>query len=284
MTHSLASSARRPSPDAYAAGTYFNQLVTLWELAEAQPSTSLSLQSIGKSALFFSALQRLLHTAHIRWDRGPDGRSRGTFIDTMPERRLRNLISWAEEIKSEPLLGLTETMVEKLLPQWRSQISNNAVVYVLKELDSASWVLSRGGTELRRKILDAVLTDLYSDDHRTWKAMLDYKKTCALWTENDEKSLMEEFHEYRSHGFADELEQCESRAELQGLLEGLSQIQKEHRLSFRRAIKQLKREIVKRGPDPDDDDSEYHSPPITPTKTDILNESEIRLLFDTLID
>ena len=58
----------------------FRQVVTLWQLAKAQPKTALPSVFRSKLDLLLEVLTRLLPKPYIRWDKKRDGSLRGSSL------------------------------------------------------------------------------------------------------------------------------------------------------------------------------------------------------------
>jgi Restriction endonuclease len=268
--------------DVIVSATSFHQIIAFRELWEQRKTEQLA-EALVPTPEVIASLKRVMNNPNVRWKTDPDGRQTGTYFDTSLERRISALVTWADETNSHQLLEVAALILNDLEQGWKGQIvSFVPVIGILRAIEKADWVMQHSGAAIRRRILDAMLADLHFANYYAWKAVLEYRRTSSMLSSDDMRSFSEALTEYRRRGVVEELAECESSTELQGLREGLVELQKENRISFKQTIKRIDREIAKRD-EPQEDEDPYQSPKPS-LRRDPPNEDEVRRLFSTLLD
>jgi KaiC/GvpD/RAD55 family RecA-like ATPase len=278
--------------NAIASAVRFEQIINFWKLSTERPTESLTPPALADMPTVPAALKRLLHSSHIRWDKQADGHTYGTYVDSSPDERLTALITWAEQAKSKRLSGLAVALFSHIRKALLFHIAGLPYVFkVLRALDATVWLKENGGAEFRRRLLDAILQLLPSSGHNGWISTFDYRAACSEWTDNDEARFQDALTKYRESGLKYEIASCRTAEDLQGLRNGLSNIQKKHKVSFRKAIGLIKEELEHRESDevPDEEYDPEEDRWIVETlrarkPQEPANEEQIRHLFGSLLE
>lgn len=271
--------------DTIEAAVHFKQIRRLRDLNDAKPSDALS-SIVTPIPQVIDGLKRTLSQPHIRWRREPDGRYLGTHIDDTPDSRLDTIIEWAEERKSNDLLEVMAVAYEYVQKYWTElMVFIPGLLSVVKTLEDSPWVRAHGGEQLRRKMLDKMFEHLPRARASDWRTILNYRAESKHWSGDDEAQFMLDFQEYRRRGVYDEVEECEELSDLEGMRDGLQDIQKSHRHVFKRVIKKIRIAIEERRKDlsDDSDDDDDYQPISKGTTIEPENEDDVRRLFGSLV-
>lgn len=186
--------------DVIESATAFRQIDAFRDLAEERSSPELD-QVLAPSSVVVVALARVMDHPHIRWSIAQDGKYTGTYLDTIPEHRVRALVKWAESSKSPDLLSLIDKAVANLERHWQQfTIDMVPTIGILETLEASAWVLENGGVSLHRKLFDRIQAGLHSANTYEWRGMLAYRRKSKTWVESDYASVREALREYRLRG------------------------------------------------------------------------------------
>ena len=168
--------------------TTFRLIIAIRELWEERETEELR-QALTLTPELLAKLRHISRNPHIRWRTDDDGRQTGIIVDTSLERRISMLISWAEEVKSESLIGVASEILDELEAEWKSQVVDFIpLIGLLKIIESGPWVLSHDALTIRRRILDGVLSALKFARHQAWKSLLEYRRASSALSTDDEHS------------------------------------------------------------------------------------------------
>lgn len=267
--------------DVIASAVRFQQIIHLRRLSDGKKTKPLD-EVFAPCPEIIAALNRLVGQPHVEWSKSEDGTFTGTYIDSTPETRVSDLVTWAEEKKSSLLLPLIEIAVEHLKTYWSQYGVNIApTVLILEAIEDSQWVYENGGASTYRQLLDKCLGNLYRATNYHWEVLLRYRRNTKLWTQQDYADVRDSLREYRKTGIYAEYEECATLSELEGLRESLHNMQKNYRVSFKKTIRAIDADIkLKRlTEEPDDEESQ----PISPSPRQPEDEEEVRRLFGSLI-
>ncbi|MGY3692210.1 hypothetical protein ACVIGA_002290 [Bradyrhizobium sp. USDA 3240] len=271
--------------DTIEAAVHFGQIRRLHDFNDAEPSDALS-AILALTPQVIDGLKRTLSQTHVRWRIEPDGRYLGTHIDDAPDSRLRTIIEWAEEQKSNDLLEVVALAYEYAEKYWQQLlVFIPGLLNAVKTLEDSPWVRAHGGETLRRKMLDKMFENLPRARAYDWRTVLNYRADSKQWSSDDETQFTLDFQEYRRRGVYAEVEECEELSDLESMRDGLQDIQKSHRQVFKRVIKKIRvaiEELKKDLSDDSDEDDDYQ--PVSKGKTiEPENEDDVRRLFGSLV-
>ena len=268
--------------DVIVSATSFRQIIELRDLWHERQSKELK-NAFEVTPDVIVALKRVAKTPHVRWKTDPDGRQSAMVFDIGLEKRISTLVSWAEERKSKDLLRIATLVLDDLAQTWKTQaVDFSSVISLLRTFEESQWAMEYESGAMHRRALNGVLMDLNFANYYAWKLLLKYRRTSSFLLHDDIAALDEALAEYQQRGVDEELKQCESYAELKELKDGLVEMQKDNKISFKRAIRRIDKEITKRG-GPEDEEEDFQIKKPAP-EHDPKNESEVRRLFSSLLD
>jgi len=113
----------------------FSQITGFRDLDDERSSPALK-EILAPSDRVITSLKRTVTNPHVRWTVGDDGRYTGTYIDSLPEARVRLLVKWAEDTKSRDLLAVIDLAHQNLQNYWKQFTPSIApVVGILEEIE-----------------------------------------------------------------------------------------------------------------------------------------------------
>jgi hypothetical protein len=139
------------------------------------------------------------------------------------ERRLATLISMTDCLRRPSLLALVAPLADRLFEEWRTEpVQITEGVEILRAFDRAAWSPLARMTDLHSAIRDAMIaeasTGCRSDELRELLSVLDLDEEM-----NGDvlAALRQGFEVYRRRYFDNEIRECQSTEQFDGLLEDL---------------------------------------------------------------
>jgi hypothetical protein len=264
----------------------FAQPQHLFDLAMNRSSIALDANVLDPSPKLVTCLRRVLNGPHIRWAKRSHGGSRGIFVDTSRESRLKFLVEWSERCRSRALVEVLQAASHEFLTQWADLqlIDTTSAIHVIEALDEASWVQANTGAELRVALLDLVLQQLRFARVYDWDFMIGYRQKAPVWDQRHEQMLQSRLARYKADGIADEAAECTSLSDLEELRDGLMQIQSDRGIPLAAEISMVESRLNDyEEPKRSTSTYEDHAFPENYRPPEVSNDDEIRNLFRTLV-
>jgi hypothetical protein len=143
---SVITNEREIAEDLLGSAARFKQVVKLWELAAARPSSELRSILTTNADLLCRALSRLLEGPSMRWEKMPDGSHRGYGIDMSYEGKVGFLAEIAAVHRSTRLAAMAFQLAEKLVSEWEWQgVNFGPALRLLAAISENRWFLDHGG-------------------------------------------------------------------------------------------------------------------------------------------
>ena len=231
--------------DLLASAVRFRQVVALGELAKAQPETALPNVFRSELDLLLEVLTRLLPKPHIRREKRKDGLRVGHSIDTDFAGKFEFLVEFTMDNQSARFAKLAVQASEELAASWNHGIPDFAVaVNLLAKIGENTWLLTHGGREAYRNLIDSLLNELdyaLADD---WLAMIEFPDTILDWTEGDEERFRKALNSYCSSGVKEEIFNSTTVDELVILRDVLDEIVDKYSLDLESAFARVEEKLV----------------------------------------
>jgi hypothetical protein len=205
--------------DIIAGAASFDQIEHTWSFAKAEnggPVATAISQHGDRLATLVG--HRMLDGRRVEVGKGAVGYRGTTF-----ERRLAVIIDMADRMLSSRFPDLIEPLFKRLLEEWRSESPQiNDAVDVLRALDRTRSMTEDEAAKRKEVIQSALFAEIRSgcrsDELREIISVLD---TSGGADDPVIAATRTAFEEYRRLHFADELRECRSRGQFDGLIEDL---------------------------------------------------------------
>jgi hypothetical protein len=236
--------------DIVAGAASFDQIERVFSFAKAESSRPI-LDALRHDAdrLVEATRARMLDGRRMDLGKGAVGYRGSTF-----ERRLAVIIDMADCLSSPAVGGLIDPLFARLQQEWkteRPQISDT--VGILRALDRTQAInpkdLSRIKMAIEGALFAEVSTGCASDELRELVSIID---TSAGAQSQGISAARSAFEHYRQSGFSDELRECRSREQFDGILEDLELFRTElgvHISSLEQRVEEAKAEFEERQED-----------------------------------
>ncbi len=161
---SVITEEREIAEDLVESAVRFRQIVNLWELGSARPSSQLRSVLTKNTDLLCQSLSRLLKGPSMRWEKLADEIRAGYPIDIGYEGRIGFLAEVAACHKSPRLSVMAAELTEVLVEEWNPQPVDDfgAMLRLLTAIMENQWFFDNGGREIYRRLLDEVLEQIAS--------------------------------------------------------------------------------------------------------------------------
>jgi hypothetical protein len=192
----------------------FDQIDRVWSFAVGSQSVMSALA--GVADLLAAAIAPRLHDDR-RIDMGERavGYRGATF-----ERRLSVLIAMTDRWRRQSLLALVMPLVNRLLEEWHTEAVN--ITDGVRTFDGATWPplteMSDVQTIVRNALIEEAATGCRSDELRELISVLDLGDDANSGVT---RALRQGFQEYRRLNFRDDLRECRSSEQFDGLIQDL---------------------------------------------------------------
>jgi hypothetical protein len=156
------------------------------------------------------------------------------------ERRLAIIVEMAERLNSIEFAALVTPTMARLAEEWRSgQININDGVELLRALDVARSLPAAEVEDVREQVQDAILsearTGCRAEELRELLSVLDTSDLAAPTVLAAQAS----FAHFEQHHFGEELRECRSREQFDGLIEDLELFRDELGVNVERLIERV---------------------------------------------
>ena len=215
--------------DMIEASIRFDQVRRVWTFAcVAGNQTILNFLS-SEEARLVAAVTRLLDAP---W-KVPVGGGGTAYVDDGPELRLGTVLDMAELLKFSRLKHVVAAAVEQLLQDWKTEpIKLTDGVALLDKIGASTFVFPQPTSDLRESILRALATEA------SYGCRSD--ELCELLSAIDPEDITDELADrlrtaadaYRARYFSEELGECKSESEFDGLEEDIVRIAKYTKVNF----------------------------------------------------
>ena len=281
---SVITKEREIAEDLLNSAARFKQVVHLWKLAAAHPSSELRSALTTNADLLCRPLSRLLEGPAMRWEKMPDGTHRGYPIDMGYEEKVGFLAEIAAVHNSTQLAAMASRLAGKIVSEWVSQcVEFGPVLRLLNAITENPWFLNHGGREVYHRLLAGVIDALDYARADDWLDILAFSAKEIEWSDADENRIETACRHYEQNGVKDERYDCTTIDELTGLRESLSRLSAEYGLNLKREIERLDDEIAER-----EEESQNHENGIRnlrdriPVRHDLVTDDQVREMFQTL--
>ena len=228
---------RSTAEDLLASAVRFRQVVTLWELARAQPQTALPGVFRSELDLLFHVLMRLLPTPHFSWEKTNDGSLQFRYVDITFEGKIGFLIELADHNRSERFAELAVQALEGLAASWNHNHPDfAAAIHLFAKIGDNIWFLAHGGREVHRTLVDSLMNEFDSATAEDWLAMIEFPDNALDWTEADEKRFREALNSYCVSGVHEDISNNTTVDDLLELRDFLGGLVNEHGLNLESAL------------------------------------------------
>ena len=272
--------------DVMAAAIHFQQVTQLWELSQARPDSAIWRMFRADTTQLVQALGRMLLGPEMHWEKRPDGRHCGTYIDMSNEGRIGFLAATGNILQSVELVALADKAADFLTGQWKNVTPGLArIVGILEDMPDEKWFFRNGGEAIYLKLIDSVMDEL----HFAWAddlvALLEFQRNAVGWTAADATRLSNAIARYRHSGASDDIDNCSTVSELSDLRKSLDRLHGEFGIDLSYDIERLDEKIAEREESGTDfragttgGISSSHSSSLT------ISDDEIREMFHILRD
>lgn len=274
----------RVADDLLDAAIRFEQFSNIWELARKQTGQPLLAALFADVTAFRRRAERVLYGPSLKWESTPKG-TRGTYVDTGEENRLRILFEISEASQSLDFLSLCSTYTDWLIAHWNHHgIDFQPTLRTLEGMNDGDWLLRHGGQPIYRKVLNALLDDLGRANADDWADLLSFPSLAPEWLDIDELRLKSALQHYRTVGVREDRYNCDSTSDLEDLRRGLKELSERHGMDFSAEITRIDDEIAEREEhesEPAYETGSYSSRP-SRERAETVTEDEVREMFRTL--
>jgi hypothetical protein len=222
--------------DIVAGATMFNQIEEIWTFAKA-PSNGDVLGALKRDICPLVPVIARLAIEDRRIDMGG-----GTIAFRAPtyERRLTTIVEMAEQLASAELATLFAPVMTRLAKEWQTDHANiNDGVELLRVLQVAHSLPINDVMDVRRQVQDALLNEARNgcraDELRELLSVLDISKPTAPAV----TAALASFAGFERHHFPEELRECRSSEQFDGLIEDLELFRNELGVDVKRLIERV---------------------------------------------
>jgi hypothetical protein len=221
--------------DIVAGAAGFDQIEKIWNFAKV-PSNGDALAALGREVQrLIPAIARLaIENRRIELGGGAIG-----FRGLTYERRLTVIVEMADWLASHELAALVERMMARLAQEWLSDQANIVDgMALLRALDDVRSLPSADVAEMRKQVRDAILNEARrgcrADELHELLSVLDTSQRSAPSTI---AALTESFTRFEQHHFREELLECRSTEQFDGLIDDLELFRSELGVDVKRLVK-----------------------------------------------
>jgi Restriction endonuclease len=206
--------------DMIEAAIRFEQARRVWTFARTPGNHAILHYLSGEEARFTTAVTRLLDAPRkIPMEGGT------AYVDDSPELRLGTVLDIAETLKFVALRSIASEAVDQLVRSWETeQIDITEGLALLVKIEACKFVFSTRADELRKQILDVLALEASggcrSDELRELLGVIEPADTTDELTE----LLQIAARVYQGRYFSEELRECKSESDFDGLEEDLATI------------------------------------------------------------
>jgi Novel STAND NTPase 3/Restriction endonuclease len=238
--------------DVVASASRFQQITSLLELAEQGNATIQRVLS-ENGAILEASMLRLLRTPAWRWDRQPDGRSRGSHIDVEFEQRLVQIGKAASFLNLPSLRTMFETEVRALPAKYVTSggCSMRNARSLIEGFDRYPQLKGGEGAALQRELLDTILNRVDISYADQINVLIECSEKVAIWSTADGAKLEELIAEYRSQGCDEEFDNCQDSLDYGSLRGDLDALGKKTGKPFTNKLQEIDERLAELEP-PDD--------------------------------
>lgn len=207
--------------DLICGATSFSQIERVWRFAEsAQGKTVMSALSQNVAKVATSIKPRLFDSRKVIMGKGITAYTGATF-----ERRLAVLIEIADHFKSELFLKLIEELFDRLQVEWKTEAVNiGDGVEVLRSFNRISWSALDATPEIILGCRDAVVAEAANGcSSEELRELISALPSDELEEDQVLASLQNAVEEFQNNYFRDELRECRSASQFDGLLSDLEE-------------------------------------------------------------
>jgi len=203
--------------DMIEAAVRFEQARRVWTFARTPGNQAILHFLSSEEVRFTTAITRLLDAPR----KIPMG-SGITYIDDSSELRLGTVLEIAETLESEALRPIAMAAIDQLLQNWETeQIDITEGLALLGKIETSAFVFSPPTVELRKRTLYVLALEASggcrSDELRELLSVIEPEDTADELTE----LLQNAAKVYRGRYFSEELRECKSESDFDGLEENL---------------------------------------------------------------
>jgi hypothetical protein len=196
----------------------------------------------------------------MRWEQSRR-ESRGIPIDLHEEGRIEFLLEIACAQESTKYCDIANDAVDRLISSWdRESPDFNCIMDIIRKVASSDWLVTHGGRQMCRKILDQLLAYLEVALASDWTELLALPEIAPGWTEADTVRLHSALGEYEESGVRDEISNCSTVDEMQELVSYLEELNSKVGGDFAYWVRSLQGDIAERNEREDCGESYYPRP------------------------
>jgi hypothetical protein len=214
--------------DIIAGAASFAQIARIWSFARAENGRQIVLTLAQLGDRIIPAIRRwTMEPRRVKIDKNSWGYRGATF-----ERRLTVVIEMAAQLQDSRFFDLIPPLFDRLLEEWRSERPDiNDTVDLLRVMSATQSMADNVALEREAKIKAALLAEIYdgcsSDELRETIAIIGPVANTDASVINTVRGA---FDAYRQGYFSNELSECRSREQFDGLIEDLQLFKAELKL------------------------------------------------------
>ncbi len=216
----------------------FEQARRIWTFSLAKGSKGVLNHFVGESSRVAATFERLLASP-----RQAQMDTSIIFFDDSRELRVGTLIQVAEMLQSDKFFQIVTSAIDALIAGWRSELANiDDGVALLAKVETSTLSFQPSKTAVRESIIRALFiasaSGCGSDELR---ALLDAVKPGEI-DDAMQEHLKIAVGEYRALYFSDELRNCKSKSDFDGLEQNLITISESTEINFVGPIESVRAE------------------------------------------
>jgi hypothetical protein len=282
------SASRNTFDDLLTSAIRFQQLVALWQLANAQAQSVLRSHLKCNLDAFISKIIALLAAPTFRREQTTSGKFSGYRIDIGTEERLGFLAEFCNAERSQRSTPDLLDAMERIIGGWSpALVSFWSTPDLLRDWANLDWFLTNGGERIRLLVLDKLLLALPHADTQSWVRLVDLPSWIPGWHQRHGQKFYDGLNAYKAAGWREEWDSCETFNDRRKLVDNLAELtqRKKWRSHFAGALKALSEDLANHVDDSDEPEQGGGAP--TPTVDALMrvsmNEAEVRDMFQTLV-
>ena len=280
---SVVTGDRNTAEDLLTSAVRFRQVVTLWELAKAQPETALPSVFRSELDLLLNVLTRLLPTSYLRWEKMRDGSPRGRYIDMDFEGEIGFLIDFATDNQAARIAELAVRTLEGLAASWNHNTPDFAVViHLFTKIGKNTWFLARGGRQAYRNLVDSLMNKLDYATADDWLAIIEFPDSALDWTEGDGERFRKAINSYCTSGVDDEIYSSTTVDELSALRDSLDELMDKYALNLKYALDRVEEELAELDETRETDDERSFGGGRSIRHEEVMSDKDVAEMFNTL--
>lgn len=237
LMNAVVLSAPENAVDHFAGATDFNQVEQLWKFATTPKGGTILNELRGRASELASTV-----ASRMMVDRRHNlGKGGVAYVGVTFERRLSIVLDMANRLGATAITRLVAPLLERLLREWETERPVvNDTVDLLRELAGTQCIpeaeAARITTILKSALLEEVRTGCRSDELRELIGIIDASDADA---EVSLQAAREAFEVYTESMFRDDIRECRSDGQFEGLIEDLELFRDELGVNITRLLSKI---------------------------------------------